>query len=177
MFTIAIAAFCVPTSSAQAHVLHAMQLPKYPPLAYVARIQRTVKLNVTVGVEGEVTRAGMVSGPSLLARYALENIETWKFEPLASNNRMSPGLSSFIRSRERQFRSPRSLNHAFYFPANSFFTASLTTFPSTRIPAAANLAMAFFMTVPMSFIVGDPISAMVAFTPAMISSSPAAFGR
>jgi hypothetical protein len=38
---------------------------------------------VTIGAEGEVTRADIVSGPSLLASYALENIETWKFEPLS----------------------------------------------------------------------------------------------
>jgi hypothetical protein len=67
--------------------------------------------------------------------------------------------------------------YVIYFPANSFFTASLTTLPSTRMPAALNRAMAFFITVPMSFIVGDTISAMAAFTPATISSSPAALGR
>ncbi len=65
-----------------------------------------------------------------------------------------------------------------YFPANSFFTASLTTLPSTRMPAAANLAMAAFMTVPMSFMAGGGvIPAIAARTPAMISSSPAALGR
>ena len=37
--------------------------------------------------------------------------------------------------------------------------------------------MAFFITVPMSFMVGDPISAITAFTPAIISASPAAFGK
>jgi hypothetical protein len=63
-----------------------------------------------------------------------------------------------------------------YFPANSFFTASLTTFPSTRIPAAAKRAMAFFITAPISFIVGEPISTIAAFTPAAISTSPAALG-
>jgi len=34
------------------------------------------------------------------------------------------------------------------------------------MPAALNFAIAFFMTVPISFIVGAPISAMVALTPA-----------
>jgi len=63
-----------------------------------------------------------------------------------------------------------------YFPANSFFTASLTTFPSTRIPAAAKRAMTAFITVPMSFMAGaGVISAMAARTPFAISSSPAAF--
>jgi hypothetical protein len=64
-----------------------------------------------------------------------------------------------------------------YFPANSRFTASLTTFPSTRMPAPENRAMTFFITAPISFIVGDPISAITIFTPATISSSPAALGR
>jgi hypothetical protein len=64
-----------------------------------------------------------------------------------------------------------------YFPANSFLTASLTTFPSTRMPWAANFAIAVFITVPMSFMVGEPISAMAAFTPAVISASPAALGK
>ena len=63
------------------------------------------------------------------------------------------------------------------FVPSSRFTASLTNFPSTRMPAALNLAMAFFITVPMSFIVGESISAITAFTPATISASPAALGR
>src|SRR5947199_4304429 len=64
-----------------------------------------------------------------------------------------------------------------YFGVNSRFTASLTCFPSTLIPAAAKRAMTFFITVPMSFMVGEPISPITALTPATISSSPAALGR
>jgi len=70
-----------------------------------------------------------------------------------------------------------SMKRPYYFPANSFFTISLTVFPSTRMPAAEKRAMAFFITVPISFIVGEPISAMTAFTPATISASLAALGR
>lgn len=64
-----------------------------------------------------------------------------------------------------------------YLPANSRFTASLTIFPSTRMPAPEKRAMAFFITVPMSFIVGEPISEITALTPASTSASPTAFGR
>src|SRR5258708_27807905 len=78
------------------------------------------------------------------------------------------------RVHKRLTSAPPSPHH---FPPNSFFTASLTTFPSTRMPCAENFAMAFFITVPISFIVGDPISAMAGLTPAAISSSPATFGR
>ncbi len=44
-------------------------------------------------------------------------------------------------------------------------------------PTMKDMAMAFFITVPISFMVGAPISAIVAFTPATISASPAALGR
>jgi hypothetical protein len=64
-----------------------------------------------------------------------------------------------------------------YFPANSRLTASLTIFPSTRTSAAEKRAITFFITVPISFIVGDPISAITAFTPATTWSSPADCGR
>jgi hypothetical protein len=90
-------------------------------------------------------------------------------------------LSSFARPDSRGRLSlhelPLPLHECHYFPANSRFTASLTIFPSTRMPAALKRAMAFFMTVPMSFMVGVPISATTAFTPATTSASPAALGR
>jgi hypothetical protein len=79
------------------------------------------------------------------------------------------------RSKDSRGGSPHTSSA--HFPASSRFTASLTTFPSTRMPAPEKRAIAFFITVPMSFIVGEPISAMVAFTPAAISASPAALGR
>ena len=60
------------------------------------------------------------------------------------------------------------------YTLNSFFTVSLTTLPSTRAPA--NLAITFFITAPISLIVGEPISAMTARTVAAISSSPIALG-
>ena len=64
-----------------------------------------------------------------------------------------------------------------YFPVNSFFTISLTTLPSTRMSAPWKRAITFFITVPMSFMVGAPISAMTALTPAATSASLAALGR
>ena len=73
---------------------------------------------------------------------------------------------STVELRSTDSRGRLSPHEHSYFPASSLFTISLTTFPSTRMPAALNLAIAFFMTVPISFIVGAPISAMVALTPA-----------
>ena len=73
-----------------------------------------------------------------------------------------------LRWQKRQQRLP------LYFPASSFFTVSLTSLPSTRAPT--NLAMTFFITAPMSFIVGAPISAMVVFTAAVMSASLTALG-
>jgi hypothetical protein len=95
---------------------------------------------------------------------------------------MNPAKTIFIRSNISPqcncLRTPKEQCCALasYLPDNSFLTASLTTFPSTRVPCAANLAMTFFITVPMSFMVGDPISAITAFTPAVMSASLAALG-
>src|SRR6188508_1141969 len=55
------------------------------------------------------------------------------------------------------------------------FTVSLTFFPSTVLPASP--AMVAFMTLPMSFALVAPVSAMAAATAATISSSDADAGR
>lgn len=70
----------------------------------------------------------------------------------------------------------RDLQRCAYFPASSCFTISLTVLPSARTPLAANFAMVFFITVPMSFAVGAPISPITARTAVRTSSSDTAFG-
>ena len=106
--------------------------------------------------------------------------EAWRRTMARALERL-PASLRYFRKRSRAAFLPASegcVLTADYFPASSFFTASLTTLPSTRRPAAAKRAMAAFITVPMSFMVSGPvISMMAARTPATISSSPAAFGR
>lgn len=56
-----------------------IEAPVYPVLANSAQIQGTVRLKVTLDKSGTVTRADTVSGPSVLAIAALENIRHWRF--------------------------------------------------------------------------------------------------
>ena len=60
-----------------------MDIPKYPPLAYQARIQGTVALKVAVDAEGRVTQVTIVSGHDLLGAPASENVKSWHFAAIA----------------------------------------------------------------------------------------------
>ena len=62
-------------------VLNAINMPKYPALAYQARVEGTVKLTFTLAANvGEPKNVVVVSGPPMLTEAALENLQTWKFE-------------------------------------------------------------------------------------------------
>ena len=71
--------------------VQSMDVPKYPPLAYQARVQGTVKLSVVVNAEGQVESATVVSGPELLQGAASENVKSWRFA--ASTERGSSQLN------------------------------------------------------------------------------------
>ncbi len=57
--------------------LASAQLPFYPQLARMARVQGTVELDVTVSPEGKVLAAKAVSGNPLLRTEAERNVKTW----------------------------------------------------------------------------------------------------
>src|SRR5258705_9585307 len=59
--------------------VQSMDIPKYPPLAYQARIQGTVKLSIVVNAEGRVETATVISGSGFLQAGALENVKSWRF--------------------------------------------------------------------------------------------------
>jgi outer membrane biosynthesis protein TonB len=65
--------------SAQTHILRPIDVPKYPALAYQARIQGTVGIRVNSSAEGLVTQATVLYGTPLLRGLALENVKTWRF--------------------------------------------------------------------------------------------------
>jgi TonB family protein len=54
--------------------------PHYPPIAVAARIAGDVVVRVTVGSDGSVLHAEVVSGPKILYQSATEAAEKWKFE-------------------------------------------------------------------------------------------------
>jgi TonB family protein len=61
--------------------------PVYPPLAMRARIQGTVRFNVTVGIDGSVRVAQVISGHPLLVPAAREAVMQWKYSPTSLNGR------------------------------------------------------------------------------------------
>jgi len=55
-------------------------LPRYPPIARVAKIQGEVKVDFTLNSNGEIISATAVSGHPMLKGAAEENVKTWRFE-------------------------------------------------------------------------------------------------
>ena len=53
--------------------------PVYPPIAKQAHIEGTVKLQLQVSAQGDVTDAKVLSGHPMLVRFALENVKKWRF--------------------------------------------------------------------------------------------------
>ncbi len=60
-------------------------IPVYPPLAKSARIQGVVKLAVTVGTDGAVRDAQIVSGHPLLVQAARDAVMQWAYKPTLLN--------------------------------------------------------------------------------------------
>jgi len=58
--------------------LTSAQLPIYPPMAMVARVEGIVLLNATISPTGDVVSVEVVSGNPLLAHMCLDNVKTWK---------------------------------------------------------------------------------------------------
>jgi TonB family protein len=55
-------------------------LPRYPPIARLAKISGEVKVDFTLNSNGDVVSATAVSGHPMLRGAAEENVKTWKFE-------------------------------------------------------------------------------------------------
>jgi protein TonB len=67
--------------------------PVYPPLAKIARIQGTVKVEMIIGTDGIPTSAHAVEGPSQLRPTAEAYAMGWKFEPAMMNG--TPQVARF----------------------------------------------------------------------------------
>jgi TonB family protein len=55
-------------------------LPRYPPIARLAKVHGEVKVDFTLSSNGEVINATAVSGHPMLKPAAEENMKTWRFE-------------------------------------------------------------------------------------------------
>jgi protein TonB len=59
--------------------------PDYPPLAKMARIEGTVRLEAIIGTDGRVQNLAVISGHPLLVNAALQAVSQWRYQPTLLN--------------------------------------------------------------------------------------------
>ncbi len=59
--------------------------PSYPPLAKMARIQGTVRLEAVISKDGTIQDLKVLSGHPLLVKSALEAVQKWRYQPTLLN--------------------------------------------------------------------------------------------
>jgi len=59
--------------------------PEYPPLARMARVQGTVRLEAVTATDGSVQNLKALSGPALLLAAAREAVSRWRYQPTLLN--------------------------------------------------------------------------------------------
>ncbi|MGH7969986.1 MAG: energy transducer TonB, partial [Limisphaerales bacterium] len=59
--------------------------PEYPPLAKMARIQGTVRLEAIIAKDGTIQDLKVLSGHPLLVRSALDAVKQWRYQPTLLN--------------------------------------------------------------------------------------------
>jgi protein TonB len=59
--------------------------PEYPPLAKMARIQGTVRLEAIISKDGTIQDLKVLSGHPLLVKSALEAVQRWRYQPTLLN--------------------------------------------------------------------------------------------
>ena len=74
----------------QIRVKHQPEAPAYPPDAKAQRIQGTVVVGITIGVDGKVTDAKTLSGPEELHACAVGYAKDWEFEPVKVKGKPVP---------------------------------------------------------------------------------------
>jgi protein TonB len=59
--------------------------PEYPPLAKMARIQGTVRLEAIIAKDGPIQDLKVLSGHPLLVKSALDAVKQWRYQPTLLN--------------------------------------------------------------------------------------------
>jgi protein TonB len=59
--------------------------PLYPPLARMARIQGTVRLQAVIGTNGTIQNLQVLSGHPLLVNSAMQAVAQWRYQPTLLN--------------------------------------------------------------------------------------------
>jgi protein TonB len=68
--------------------------PVYPPLALAARVQGTVIIEATIGVDGRVINARVLRSVQLLDQAALDAVRQWEYVPTTLNGVPVPVIMS-----------------------------------------------------------------------------------
>ena len=55
--------------------------PEYPKLAISARVQGVVRVQATIGTDGNVRNLQVLSGPPLLVKAAVDAVSHWRYQP------------------------------------------------------------------------------------------------
>jgi TonB family protein len=61
-------------------ILRSGQMPRYPPLALLARIEGEVKVSFVLDDRGEVASVEVLTGPPMLRDAAAAIVRSWKFD-------------------------------------------------------------------------------------------------
>jgi TonB family protein len=85
MALVLVAAVALPASAQdQARKIKSKVNPEYPELAKRMKVEGTVKVQVTIAPNGNVTGAKAVGGHPLLVDPAVQAAKKWKYEPGSS---------------------------------------------------------------------------------------------
>ena len=68
----------------EGNLIHRVE-PQYPAIAKQIRLQGSVVITAMISREGAIERTEVVSGPSLLARSAVDAVNQWKYRPYYLN--------------------------------------------------------------------------------------------
>jgi protein TonB len=60
-------------------------MPDYPPLARMARVQGTVRLEAVISTDGRIQDLRVLAGHPLLVNAALEAVARWRYQPTLLN--------------------------------------------------------------------------------------------
>jgi len=73
------------TAGVQAAKLIYSPKPEYPPLARMARIQGTVRLEAVISTDGRIQKLQVLSGHPLLLQASLDAVAQWRYQPTLLN--------------------------------------------------------------------------------------------
>jgi len=59
--------------------------PEYPPLARMARVQGTVRIEALINTDGTIQGLKLINGPPLLTKAAMDAVARWRYQPTLLN--------------------------------------------------------------------------------------------